>query len=213
MVGKDADLKMTANPTSNPSGSSRAMRIFSIAGSAAFVCVVAVGLATLRYKMTHIHAFRVPSKSMCPTVCENERLLASMDVDPAKPPKRGDVILFSHKLGEETILLFKRVIGIGGDEVSGSNGTIFVNGNASPYVQARHVCGHPIDAPRGLGESPTFAAVKVPPDYFFVIGDNLLNSYDSRYPEFGMVSSEELRGHPLYIYWSPGDSRFGCAIH
>jgi signal peptidase I len=213
MVGKDADLKMTANPTSNPSGSSRTMRILSIAGSAALVCVVAVGLATVRYEMTNIHAFRVPSKSMCPTVCENERVLASMDVDPAKPPKRGDVILFSHRLGEGSSLLFKRVIGIGGDEVSSSNGTIFVNGNASPYAQARPVCGHPIDAPHGLAESPTFATVKVPPGYFFVIGDNLLNSYDSRYPEFGLVSSEELRGHPLYIYWSPGDSRFGCAIH
>jgi signal peptidase I len=123
------------------------------------------------------------------------------------------VILFSHKLGEQTSLLFKRVIGIGGDEVSGGDGAILVNGNASPYAQARPVCGHPIDPPSELGGLPAFAAVKVPSGYFFVIGDNLLNSYDSRYPEFGLVSSEELRGHPLYIYWSPGDSRFGCAIH
>ena len=54
---------------------------------------------------------------------------------------------------------------------------------------------------------------KIPPGYFFVVGDNLLNSYDSRFSEFGLVSSEELRGHPLNIYWSSENSRLGCAIH
>jgi signal peptidase I len=189
------------------------VRIISIVGSIVLLLVVALGLATVRYKMVYIRAFRVPSSSMCPTVCENERVLAAMDAGTAKSPARGEVILFSHKLGDTNSLLFKRVIGVGGDEVSGKSGSIVVNGSRSPYAQAQPVCGSPIKAPTALEELPRFDAVKVPPGYFFVIGDNLLNSFDSRFPQFGLVSSEELRGHPLYIYWSPGTERFGCAIH
>jgi Signal peptidase, peptidase S26 len=65
----------------------------------------------------------------------------------------------------------------------------------------------------GVAEWPSFDAVKIPPGYFFVVGDNLLNSYDSRFSEFGLVSSEELRAHPLNIYWSSESTRLGCAIH
>jgi signal peptidase I len=204
---------MITGQSANRGETSRAMKVVSIAGTTVLACAFAFGFVILRYKMTNVRAFRVPSASMCPTVCENERVLASMDVDPAKPPVRGQVILFAHRLGETNSLLFKRVIGIGGDEVSGKNGTILVNGKASSYVQPRPVCGHPIDAPRGLQELPSFDAVKIPPGYFFVVGDNLLNSYDSRFSEFGLVSSEELRGHPLNIYWSSENSRLGCAIH
>jgi signal peptidase I len=60
-------------------------------------------------------------------------------------------------------------------------------------------------------EGPPFETVKVPEGFLFVIGDNLDNSYDSRF--FGVVPLDEVRGKPKFIYWSPNSSRLGCEPH
>jgi type IV secretory pathway protease TraF len=53
----------------------------------------------------------------------------------------------------------------------------------------------------------------VPASSFFVVGDNSTNSYDSRIPGFGLVTLDQVRGRPVYIYWSTGKSRIGCAVN
>ena len=40
----------------------------------------------------------------------------------------------------------------------------------------------------------------VPPDSYFVMGDNRTNSQDSRY--WGYVKKEKIRGKAIAIYWS-----------
>jgi signal peptidase I len=204
----------TLSEAQKPGKGSRAMKVISIAGTVLVSVMVAVTYSAMNIKLANVRAFRVPSSSMCPTVCENERVLASTDVDTSTAPRRGEIVLFSHKLGDRpNTILFKRVIGIAGDEVSEKEGIVQVNGNPSPWVRPRPVCGQPATPPHQMDELPRFAAVKVPEGQFFVIGDDLLNSFDSRFPQFGLVSAEELRGHLLYIYWSSESSRIGCGIH
>jgi signal peptidase I len=86
----------------------------------------------------------------------------------------------------------KRVIGVGGDEVEGRNGRIYVNGQPirEPYL-----------AP-GTHTS-TFGPLEVPPGKIFVMGDNRGNSDDSR--NFGPVSDDAVVGHAFLLMWPPED--------
>jgi signal peptidase I len=154
-------------------------------------------------------AFKVPSQSMCPTICPGERIVADMAAYDGRLPQRGEVVLLEVPALQMRTLFVKRVIGVAGDTVeAGSNNEILVDGK--PLTPPR-VCGTPILGHNHGDELPGFATTKVPEGYFFVVGDNLADSNDSRFPEFGLVATDQLRGKPLFIYWSAGHSRIGCA--
>jgi signal peptidase I len=159
-------------------------------------------------KSLALRAFRVPSNSMCPAICSDERVIAGMDVFDQRPPQRGEVILCYHKPSAETFI--KRIVAVGGDVVSpGPGNSVLVNGKA---VEFPVVCGDPARSNYDSEQLMPFQAVTVPTNSFFVIGDNLSRSLDSRIPDFGLVRSDQVRGKPLFIYWSPGKSRFGCPV-
>lgn len=154
-------------------------------------------------------AYRVPSVSMCPTICSGERMVADPRAYESVSPQRGDLVMISHVQFGETLLI-KRVIAIGGDSVTeGSQGQILVNGKA---IAAPSVCGTPNGKDFSDSPSPSFKPAEVPSGQFFVVGDNLNNSFDSRFPEFGLVTAEQVRGKPLYLCWSANWSRFGCRM-
>jgi signal peptidase I len=159
-----------------------------------------------RHRYSYLGAFRVPSGSMCPTVCPGERIVADMDAYRTRSPRRGEIVLL--KLPTTQALLIKRVIGVAGDTVgAGSNNEVLVDGKPLNSVE---VCGTPVLEKNSSEDLPDFPSIRVPEGSFFVVGDNLANSNDSRYPEFGLVSADQLRGKPRFLYWSPGRSRIGC---
>jgi signal peptidase I len=156
----------------------------------------------------NLRAFRSSSDSMCPAICVYERIIAGMDAFETQLPCRGDVILFY--FGPDNVTYIKRVIAIEGDSVApGPENSILVNGKS---LELPHVCGDPVRNADSYAAPEPFAATTVPKGTYFVIGDNLNNSYDSRIEGFGLVKREQVRGKALFIYWSPGKSRFGCPI-
>ena len=187
----------------------RVIKVFLYWGSA--VALLFITLLAMFFHWTHsanLRAFRSGSDSMCPAICVNERIFATMDAFDRQPPRRGDVILFYFRPGNVTYI--KRVIAVEGDAVAlGPEDSILVNGKA---VHLPAVCGDPAWKGGSPSEAIPFKAVTVPNGSYFVIGDNLNNSYDSRIEGFGFVKREQVRGKALFIYWSPGKSRFGCAI-
>jgi len=177
-----------------------------VAGLILLVVISPTGQEYLRM-YSNLRAFRVPSNAMCPTICRDERIVADGKAYQTKSPQRGEIILFYHEPGA---IFVKRVIGVGGDTVEpGPDGRILVNGNP---IQFPETCGKPVVTQDMAQQAPAFPVTKVPKDSFFVVGDNLGNSNDSRILGFGFVSADQLRGEPLFLYWSPGHSRVGCKV-
>lgn len=164
-----------------------------------------------RYPIWTLHAFWVPSSSMCPTICEGERIFVEMRGEQPYVPQKGDVIVFKQR--SEPANYIKRVIGVPGDLVApGANNTILVNGQPwqAPSVCAKSLLPSPTNADASVYTG--FKEIRVPPDQLFVIGDNLYNSFDSRIEQFGPVTSEQVLGRPVLIYWSPDGARIGCPV-
>ena len=144
---------------------------------------------------------------MCPTICIGERIIADMGAFDFVPPKRGDLIMF--EVPFDRALYIKRVLAVGGDVVKqGDHGEILVNDAPPPPII---VCDKPPGRPDNiLTNHIDFDPLTVPSGSVFVLGDNLDNSFDSRMKEMGLVRLDQIRGRPVFLYWSPVFSRIGC---
>lgn len=128
---------------------------------------------------------RVENISMKPTLEPGELLLVNKLAYKLGNPHHGDVIVF-HYPGNPEEDYIKRLIGLPGDEIRVEGGLVYVNGQAldEPYISA----------------PPTYRGVwEVPPDSFFVLGDNRNQSSDSH--SWGFVPIENVVGKALVVYW------------
>jgi signal peptidase I len=103
-------------------------------------------------------------------------------------PARGDIIIF-HGLGPRSSDLIKRVIGLPGDQVQIIEGVVYIDDRRldEPYITDLW----DFNMPR------TF----LPPDYYFVMGDNRNNSEDSRSERVGLVHRDQIIGKALFSWW------------
>jgi len=156
------------------------------------------------------HAYKIPGSSMCPTICVGDRIVGDAWAYHWRPPQRGDLVLLKHASSDAPLV--KRVIALPGDLVApGPDGSVLVNGQPFHPPAA---CGNPTLPKQGpFDYSAMFKPRKVQEGTFFVVGDNLTQSFDSRVPEFGPVTLDMLRGKPLYFYWSSDSNRIACSIH
>lgn len=186
-----------------------------------FVQTTVLAAALFLLLQTVLQTFRVEQHSMEPTLHEGQYLVvnkmaylelgslitrsaSAAEPDPASAgalgsPQRGDIIVFSSPTSPGQHLI-KRVIALPGETVEVRDNHVFVDGVAldEPYVAA---------AP-----SYYLAPRVVPPDQFFVLGDNRNNSYDSHL--FGYVPRGLILGKaiPLPYVALPRPSDVAAAI-
>ncbi len=128
--------------------------------------------------------------SMAPQIASGEYVLIDTLTYRFRAPARGDVVAFRHSdPGTEPSTYIKRVIGLPGDVVTILRGTVFVNGKplSEPYVKFR--------------DRRSFPAVRVPPHTLYVLGDNRIDSEDSR--AFGCIPESALIGRAVAGIWPP----------
>jgi len=177
--------------------------------------IVALAVAIV-LKTFVVQAFFIPSGSMEPTLEPGDRVLVQKVV---YGPDRGDVVVFSDPLGRpgpdrgivggfvhwlsstlgierpEHEDFIKRVIGLPGETVELRDGRLFVEGVRIPQPYLK-----------GAVDTREYGPVRVPEGALFVLGDNRLNSNDSRFG-LGFVPVDKVVGRAFAIVWPP--SRVG----
>ncbi|MFA4964655.1 MAG: signal peptidase I [Thermoleophilia bacterium] len=166
----------------------------------AVLALVAVAVALLIQAFL-VKPYRIPSESMENTLLIGDRVLVDRISWRFSEPRRGDIVVFHPPFAGP--VLIKRLVGLPGETLSVKNGALYVDGRRldEPYV--RRVDGEPVATqPFANGMPWALAqAYTVPEGNYFVMGDNRIDSGDSR--EFGPVSRGQFVGHGFARYWPP----------
>ena len=103
----------------------------------------------------------------------------------SREPKQGDLVVFKTPSDNRTDYI-KRVIGLPNDKVDIRNQTVYVN----DVIQ-----------PRGMTlTSPKMGfPIEIPENCIFVLGDNRINSQDSRY--VGTIPISNIIGKAIYLIY------------
>jgi signal peptidase I len=144
---------------------------------------------------------------------------------PYRTIHRDDVVVFKYPYPDDQTQepgehFVKRVIGIPGDHIRVAGRQVYVNGQAvtEPFVRHAYPASDrrpgddfpPSDVgdlsgatPRWMDQLPSViqnGELVVPPNMYFVMGDNREQSWDSRF--WGFAPRDLIAGRPLLIYWS-----------
>lgn len=151
------------------------------------------------YKTNYQEAFAISSRGMAPALLLGDYVIADKSVYRFRPPQRGDIVVFRYPPDERRDFV-KRVVGLPGDELQIREGEVFVNGIplAEPYVQRPEV--KPPAATGACGYRYGCEPILVPPNTYFLMGDNRGNSQDSRH--WGFVQREKIVGRVTTVYYS-----------
>jgi signal peptidase I len=167
-----------------------------------------------------VKPYQIPSGSMEPTLDVGQRVLVNRFIFHFSDPEPGDVIVFHAPAGppglgpqcavprkpnqscprpgttESSDTFIKRIVAGPGDRLLIRDGIPIINGRAeAPDGYEITPCG-----PGGQGcDLPV--PITVPPDTFFVMGDNRGQSDDSRF--WGPLPEEWIIGKGFATYWPP----------
>lgn len=176
-----------------------------------------------------LQPFLIPSESMEHTLLVGDFLLVNKQIFapsgskysldrwtmPHRDVERGDIVVFHHP---DPPYLVKRVVGIPGDHIRIEDGRVTVNGATldEPYASFEPAAPNPFrdNFPAQVYTDPNIDPIwwrelqgltqngelVVPPDEYFMLGDNRNHSKDSRF--WGFVPRDAIIARPLVIYFS-----------
>ncbi|BCX49529.1 signal peptidase I [Haloferula helveola] len=146
-----------------------------------------------------VKVFNIPTGGMAPTVQSGDSIIATRTYRAADGFERGEAVIF-HPPHDPSSWYVQRIVAIPGDRIEVIDGHLVVNGQAALSPEDLHSI--PPDRsrlpPPFLTLAPSYP-LTVPPDEFFMLGDNFENSLDSRY--FGTVPAENITHTPRRIIW------------
>ncbi|HEX7416004.1 MAG TPA: signal peptidase I, partial [Smithellaceae bacterium] len=128
-----------------------------------------------------IQAFKIPSRSMVPTLLVGDQILVNKfiygvkipylrkTIIPITAPQRGDIVVFIYP-NDRSKDFIKRVIGVAGDKIEIKNKKIFINGKE--YSDSYGVYSDNLIYPAAIQPRDNFGPVIVPQGSLFVMGDN-----------------------------------------
>lgn len=180
------------------------------------IVALALGLA-LGIQAFVIKPYQIPSESMEPTLDVGQRVLVNRFLYHFNDPDPGDIIVFHPPAGAERgnqcgvtretgqpcpkptsdradVNFIKRIVAGPGDTLAVMNGHPVVNGVEQTDEDFIVECS-------AGGECNLPVPITIPPDHYFMMGDNRGESDDSRF--WGPVPKKWIIGEAFGTYWPP----------
>ena len=164
-----------------------------------FVVVVAIGAAML-IRMFLFQQYYIDGPSMQTTLMPEDRVLVNKMSYKLHDIHRGDVIVFDRVTNEvQHDDLIKRVLGLPGETLEIRSCVVYINGVQveEPYLNPEQMSQ--IEPSVRCGSHTDMAPVVVPDEQVFVMGDNRVQSFDSR--DFGPIDTDKVRGRAFVVIW------------
>jgi len=138
-----------------------------------------------------VQAVHVEGLSMFATLDDNDYLIANKIDYRLHAPQRGDIIILRPPTDNSKDFI-KRIIALPGERLLISDGFVYINGHKldEPYLPEAWVTLNNLYGPDGT---------VVPPNEYFVMGDNRNRSQDSR--TFGFIGRDRIDGRAWFRIW------------
>jgi signal peptidase I len=160
-----------------------------------------IGASVGAHALGLIGYYTFQTSSMTPTIPSRGKVLAEGFSYVFGGPQRGDIVVYkSEELpGEAGTKFVKRIVGMPGDVLERESDHLLINGKAAvDYLPVLKVLGRlPFSSmARYLGDNGT--RYEVPVGQYFVLGDNVAASFDSRF--HGPVPRQAILGKVIFIF-------------
>jgi signal peptidase I len=138
-----------------------------------------------------VQAVHVEGLSMFATLDDNDYLIANKIDYRLHAPQRGDIIILRPPTDNSKDFI-KRIIALPGERLLIVDGKVYINGHMldEPYLPEAWTTLNTWGGPDGE---------VVPPNDYFVMGDNRNRSQDSRI--FGFISRDRIDGKAWFRIW------------
>lgn len=127
----------------------------------------------------------VSGSSMEGTLLEQDKIIINKFAYRFAKPKRNDIVVFKQTNKEHSYLNIKRIIGLPGETVQISGGSVFINGTALT---------EPIPVEAMVNSGLAEEEITLDENEYFVLGDNRNNSEDSRFANIGNILADDIIG-------------------
>lgn len=219
--------RLRAHPSSHPGHAGRPARLLFPNLLDTLRSLLSFLVAALFILTFVMQPYRIPSESMERTLLVGDFLLVNKIVFgpaghwswllPYKRVGRGDIVVFHFPLDPPEDVV-KRVVAVPGDRIELRNGGVYLNGQKQdePFAVFEGIDHDEFrdQFPSGLYTDPGVdtawwaemqrqihnGQLVLPPNSYFVLGDNRNHSRDSRY--WGFVPPASIEGRPFLIYFS-----------
>jgi len=169
-------------------------RTLAISGLALGVAAFVFSAFVMLGYGTHYKSFKVPAASMSPTIKAKERIVVDLKAYRVTNPARGDIVTYEILNKGKRRLSCKRIVGLSGEEVEIRSGKIYINGAVIDIPGLPKTVEYINSGDFGEVGKP----IKVPDGFYYVLGDNSPQSFDSR--QHGPIDKKDIYGKFVFAY-------------
>ena len=163
-------------------------------------------------------SWKFEGPSMSPTILSQERVLSEpVSIDELR---RGDIVVVESPADE--VMIIKRIVGMPGETIGFEGAQLRINGWVLPTTELGPCINQSRMDPRcrlyrwevdGRSWDVAMSRTPMPPEErtvpagaYYVLGDRLDQSNDSRNPQMGAIPADRIRGRVFYRYWARSES-------